>query len=156
MAARIAPDEVGAKHQPLHHFVAKAPWDEAELLAAVRTFVLPKIEKRAPIRAWIIDDTGIPKKGKHSIGVARQYCGELGKQDNCQVAVTLSVASDHASLPIALRLYLPEVWASDAARPSQAGVPKDVVFQTKPQIAFDRSPTYNMRRFVTLERMVAA
>lgn len=90
MAARIAPDEVGAKHQSLHHFVAKAPWDEAELLSAVRTFVLPKIEKDAPIRAWIVDDTGIPKKGKHSVGVARQYCGELGKQDNCQVAVTLS------------------------------------------------------------------
>ncbi len=68
MAARIAPDEVGVKHQSLHHFVAKAPWDEVELLAAVRTFVLPKIEKQAPIRAWIIDDTGIPKKGKHPIG----------------------------------------------------------------------------------------
>lgn len=94
MAARIAPDDVGAKHQSLHHFVAKAPWDEADLIAAVRTFVLPKIEERAPIRGWIIDDTGIPKKGKHSVAVARQYCGELGKQDNCQVAVTLSVASD--------------------------------------------------------------
>ena len=138
MAARIAPDEVGAKHQSLHHFVAKAPWDEAELLAAVRTFVLPKIEKQAPIRGWIINDTGIPKKGKHSVAVARQYCGELGKQDNCQVAVTLSVASDHASLPIALRLYLPEVWASDIARRKKAGVPEDVVFRTKPQIALDQ------------------
>ena len=138
MAARIAPDEVGAKHQSLHHFVAKAPWDEAELLTAVRTFVLPKIEKLAPIRGWIVDDTGIPKKGKHSVAVARQYCGELGKQDNCQVAVTLSVASDHASLPIALRLYLPEVWASDPARRKKAGVPEDVVFRTKPQIALDQ------------------
>jgi SRSO17 transposase len=138
MAARIAPDEVGAKHQSLHHFVAKAPWDEAELLAAVRTFVLPKIEKQAPIRGWIVDDTGIPKKGKHSVAVTRQYCGELGKQDNCQVAVTLSVATDHASLPIALRLYLPEVWANDAARCKKAGVPKDVVFQTKPHIALDQ------------------
>jgi len=138
MAARIAPDEVGAKHQSLHHFVAKAPWDEVELLAAVRTFVLPKIEKLAPIRGWIIDDTGIPKKGKHSVAVARQYCGELGKQDNCQVAVTLSVASDQASLPIALRLYLPETWANDKARCEKAGVPKDVTFQTKPQIALDQ------------------
>ena len=138
MAARIAPDEVGAKHQSLHNFVAKAPCDEADLLAAVRAFVLPKIERHAPIRAWIIDDTGIPKKGKHSIGVARQYCGELGKQDNCQVAVTLSIASDLASLPIALRLYLPEVWASDAARRKKAGVPEDVVFRTKPQIALDQ------------------
>jgi SRSO17 transposase len=87
MAARIAPGDIGAKHQSLHHFVAKAPWDEARLLAAMRGYVLPKMEKRAPIRAWIIDDTGIPKKGRHSVGVARQYCGELGKQDNCQVAV---------------------------------------------------------------------
>ena len=138
MAARIAPGEVGAMHQSLHHFVAKSAWDEAKLLAAVRSFVLPKIEKQAPIRAWIIDDTGIPKKGKHSVAVARQYCGELGKQDNCQVAVTLSVASDHASLPIALRLYLPEVWADDAARCKRAGVPKDVIFQTKPRIALDQ------------------
>jgi SRSO17 transposase len=85
MAARIAPGEVSAKHQSLHHFVAKASWNEAALLSAVCTFVLPKIEQQAPIRAWIIDDTGIPKKGKHSVGVARQYCGELGKQDPAAV-----------------------------------------------------------------------
>jgi SRSO17 transposase len=99
MAARIAPGDIGAKHQSLHHFVAKAPWNEAWLFAAVRDYVLPKMEKRAPIRAWIIDDTGIPKKGRHSVGVARQYCGELGKQDNCQAAVTLSVASAHLCQP---------------------------------------------------------
>ena len=87
------------------------------------------------IRAWIIDDTGFPKKGTHSVGVARQYCGQLGKQDNCQVAVTLSVANDDASLPIACRLYLPEAWANDSARCAKAGVPEDVTFQTKPQIA---------------------
>jgi SRSO17 transposase len=138
MAARVAPDDVGATHQSLHHFVAKAPWDEMALLAAVRTFVLPKMQKHAPIRAWIIDDTGIPKKGKHSVAVARQYCGELGKQDNCQVAVTLSVASDQASLPIALRLYLPETWADDAERRKKAGVPETITFQTKPLIALDQ------------------
>jgi SRSO17 transposase len=152
MAARIAPDAVGAKHQSLHHFVAKAPWDEAELLSAVCTFVLPKIEKDAPIRAWIVDDTGIPKKGKHSVGVARQYCGELGKQDNCQVAVTLSVASDLASLPIALRLYLPELWANDKARRAKAGIPDGIEFRTKPRIALDqirlprRRKTHDLRR----------
>ena len=138
MAAHITPDGVGAKHQSLHHFVAKAPWDEAELLSAVRTFILPKIEKDAPIRAWIVDDTGIPKKGKHSVGMARQYCGELGKQDNCQIAVTLSVASDLASLPIALRLYLPEPWANDKARRAKAGIPDENEFQTKPRIALDQ------------------
>ena len=135
MAARLAPDAIGAKHQSLHHFVAKAPWQDAALLSAVRAFVLPKMERQAPIRAWIIDDTGMPKKGRHSVGVARQYCGELGKQDNCQVAVTLSAASDHASLPIALRLYLPQAWTNDKARCKKAGVPKGIEFQTKPQIA---------------------
>jgi SRSO17 transposase len=138
MAARVAPDAVGAKHQSLHHFVAKAPWQEAALLDAVRTFVLAKMESQAPIRAWIIDDTGIPKKGKHSVGVARQCCGELGKQDNCQVAVRLSVASDQASLPIALRVYLPEAWANDKTRRKKAGVPKEIAFETKPQIALDQ------------------
>jgi SRSO17 transposase len=138
MAARVAPTETGAKHQSLHHFVAKAPWEETKLIASVRTFVLPAMEKRAPIRAWIVDDTGIPKKGKHSVGVARQYCGQLGKQDNCQVAVTLSVATDHASLPIALRLYLPETWADDRARREKVGVPEEITFATKPQIALDQ------------------
>ena len=138
MAARVAPAEVGAKHQSLHHFVAKAPWDETELLTSVRAFVLPIMAKTAPLRAWIIDDTGMPKKGKHSVGVARQYCGELGKQDNCQVAVTLSVASDHASLPIALQLYLPEAWADDEARREKAGVPDEIKFATKPRIALDQ------------------
>jgi SRSO17 transposase len=138
MAARLAPDAIGSKHQSLHHFVAKAPWQDAALLSAVCAFVLPKMERQAPIRAWIIDDTGIPKKGKHSVGVARQYCGELGKQDNCQVAVTLSLASKLASMPIALRLYLPEAWASDMTRRKKAGVPKEIRFETKPQIALDQ------------------
>lgn len=138
MAARIAPGEVGAKHQSLHHFVAKAPWDEARLLAAMRDYVLPKMDRQSPIRAWIVDDTGIRKKGRHSVGVARQYCGEIGKQDNCQVAVTLSVASDHASLPIACRLYLPEAWVNDEERRRKAGIPEAIAFRTKPQIALDQ------------------
>jgi SRSO17 transposase len=140
------PEAVGAKHQSLHHFVAKAPWDEAELLAAVRSFVLPKMKARAPIRAWIADDTGIPKKGKDSVGVARQYCGEPSKQDNCQVAVTLSVASDQASLPIAVRLYLAQAWANDQARRKKAGVPTESTFQTKPQIALNQNAPSNRRR----------
>jgi SRSO17 transposase len=150
MAARIAPREVGAKHQSLHHFVAKAPWDEAKLLATVREYVLPTIENQASVRAWIVDDTGIPKKGKHSVGVARQYCGEIGKQDNCQVAVTLSVASDQASLPIAFRLYLPEAWAKDEEQRRKAGIPSDIAFRTKPQIALDQS----VRRSPTMCRKV--
>src|SRR3954451_7030375 len=138
MAARVEPFRVGAAHQSLHHFVAKASWDEAAVLTAVRGHVLPAIEAHGPIRSWIVDDTGLPKKGKLSVGVARQYCGQLGKQDNCQVAVTLSIANEHASLPIAYRLYLPEAWAADPARRARAGVPEEVGFATKPSIALDQ------------------
>ena len=135
MAARLAPDNVRRMHQSLHHLVADAPWNDEEMLAEVRRYVLPRMQKHGPVVAWIIDDTGFPKKGPHSVGVARQYCGQLGKQDNCQVAVSLSVANDHASLPIASQLYLPEAWTADDARRRKAGMPDDIVFQTKPEIA---------------------
>ena len=132
IAARVHPDQVSAAHQSLHHLVAKATWSDEALLAAVRAQVLPAL---GPVTAWIVDDTGFPKRGRHSVGVARQYCGELGKQDNCQVAVSLSVANEQASLPIAYRLYLPEAWAGDPERRAKAGVPGEIAFQTKPQIA---------------------
>ena len=121
MAARVEPERVRAAHQSLHHFVAKADSSNNAVLSAVRAHVLPAIERYGAIRAWIIDDTGMPKKGTHSVGVARQYYGQLGKQDNCQVAVTLSVANDHASLLIAHRLYLPRPWADNPARRARAG-----------------------------------
>jgi SRSO17 transposase len=116
MAARLAPDNVRRMHQSLHHLVADAPWNDEEMLAEVRRFVLPTMEKHGPVVAWIVDDTGFPKQGKHSVGVARQYCGQVGKQDNCQTAVSLSVSTWSASLPIAWRLYLPEVWCQDSER----------------------------------------
>ena len=141
LAAVTAPSRVAAKHQSLLHFVGQAPWSDEALMGRVRDWVLPRIERRGAIRAWIIDDTGFPKKGKHSVGVARQYCGQLGKQDNCQVAVSLSVANDAASLPIAWRLYLPQIWADDPQRCKKAKVPDDVTFQTKPQIALDQIRT---------------
>jgi SRSO17 transposase len=135
MAARIAPARVQAAHQSLHHVVATAEWDDAAVLAAVRERVLPAIEAHGPVRYWMVDDTAFPKQGRHSVGVARQYCGQLGKQDNCQVAVSLSVANDDASLPIAWRLYLPEAWAEDPARRTKAGVPEEIGFATKTAIA---------------------
>jgi SRSO17 transposase len=138
MAARLEPARVQAAHQSLHHFVAKADWSDAALLTLVRAHVLPEMERHGPIRAWVVDDTGFPKKGRHSVGVTRQYCGQIGKQENCQVAVTLSVANSHASLPIACRLYLPELWVEDQERRAKAGVPEGVTFRTKPEIALDQ------------------
>ena len=108
------------------------------MLEQVRQQVLPAMQKHGLVVAWIIDDTGFPKQGKHSVGVAHQYCGELGKSANCQAAVSLSVSTWNASLPIAWRLYLPEVWCQDAARCEQAGVPKQMGFQTKPEMALEQ------------------
>ena len=138
MAAMTAPERTSAQHQSLLHFVGKGDWSDADVLAKVREYVVPKIEQHGAISAWIIDDTGFPKKGTHSVGVARQYCGQLGKQDNCQVAVSLSIANDHASLPVAYRMYLPESWADDMGRREKVGVPADVQFKTKPEIALEQ------------------
>jgi SRSO17 transposase len=138
MAARLAGDNVGRMHQSLHHLIADAPWNDQEMLEQVWQRVLPSMQKHGPVVAWIVDDTSFPKQGKHSVGVARQYCGELGKSDNCQAAVSLSVSTWHSSLPIAWRLYLPEVWCQDAERCRQAGVPEEVGFQSKPDIALEQ------------------
>lgn len=139
LAAVTAPARVSAKHQSLLHFVGQSPWSDAALIARVRDWVLPRMVARGgPITAWIIDDTGFPKKGRHSVGVARQYCGQLGKRDNCQVAVSLSIANEAASLPVAWRLYLPEPWAQDPELRRKAKIPDGVGFQTKPQIALDQ------------------
>jgi SRSO17 transposase len=138
MAARLDPDHVGRMHQSLHHLVAEAPWDDELLLDRALDTVLPSMLRQSPIAAWVVDDTGFPKKGQHSVGVARQYCGQVGKQDNCRVAVSLSVTTDHSSLPVAFRLYLPDIWANDKQKRKKAGVPEDILFQTKPQIALDQ------------------
>lgn len=138
LAAVTAPSRVSAQHQSLLHFVAQSPWSDARVLAKVLELTLPSITAREPIEAWIIDDTSFPKKGKHSVGVTRQYSGQLGKQDNCQVAVSLSIANASASLPIAYGLYLPKDWAADPARRKKAGVPDEVIFKTKPEIALDQ------------------
>ena len=138
MAARTAPSRTAAQHQSLLHFVGIANWSDEEVLAKVREMVLPAIEKKGPIEAWIIDDTAFPKQGKHSVGVHHQYCGQLGKQANCQVTVSLSIANHAASLPVAHRLYLPEAWTKDRTRRKKAGVPKQIKFKTKPEIALDQ------------------
>jgi SRSO17 transposase len=138
MAAVTCPGHVSAQHQSLLHFVGNSPWSDERVLGKVQELVVPSITRREPIQAWIIDDTGIPKKGEHSVGVHHQYCGQLGKQANCQVAVTLSIANHHGSLPIAHRLYLPKEWIDDEERREKAHVPPDITFKTKPQIALEQ------------------
>jgi SRSO17 transposase len=138
MAARLAPDNVGRMHQSLHHVVADAPWSDEAVLDSSLDFVLPAMLRQGPVVAWVVDDTGFPKKGKESVGVARQYCGQVGKQDNCRVAVSLSVTTDSASMPVAYRLYLPEVWIQDGERRKKTGVPQEIQFQTKPDIALEQ------------------
>jgi SRSO17 transposase len=138
MAARLDGDNVQPMRQSLHHLVAKAPWSDEALLEQVRHHVVPAMQKHGPVVAWIVDDTGFPKKGKHSVGVTRQYCGQVGKQENCRVAVSLSVATWSSSLPISYRLYLPKEWAEDSDRRKKAEVPEEVQFQTKPEIALEQ------------------
>jgi SRSO17 transposase len=138
LAAMTAPERTAAQHQSLLHFVGQAPWSDEPVLAKVRELVLPRLRRHGPIEAWIIDDTSFPKQGRHSVGVAHQYCGQLGKQANCQVAVSLSLANHHGSLPVAWRLFLPQAWIRDEERRRKAGVPEQTKFKTKPQIALEQ------------------
>ena len=137
MAARVCPDNVRSAHQSMHHLVADAAWDDRAALAAVAQAVVPELLKQQKSCWWILDDTSHVKKGTHSVGVARQYCGRLGKQENCRVAVSLSIATWTNSLPIAWRLYLPEIWANDPKKRKAAGIPEQVRFETKPKIALE-------------------
>jgi SRSO17 transposase len=138
MAARLAPDHVRRMHQSLHHVVADAPWSDEAVLDRCLDFVLPAMLRQEPVVAWVVDDTGFPKKGHESVGVARQYCGQVGKQDNCRVAVSLSITTEKASMPVAFRLYLPEAWTKDRKRRQKTGVPQEIQFQTKAEIALEQ------------------
>jgi len=137
LAAHTDPLHVSSQHQSLHHLVAMSEWSDTAVLERVRKWVMPRLGQKSKFY-WIIDDTGFPKKGEHSVGVARQYCGQLGKQDNCQVAVSLSLATEQGSVPIEFQLYLPEKWAKDQRRRKKAGVPQEVKFLTKPEIALEQ------------------
>jgi SRSO17 transposase len=136
--ARLAPDNVRRMHPSLHHLVADAPWSDEAVLAQVRSYAWAALREKGPVQAWIVDDTGFPKKGTHSVGVARPYGGQVGKPENCRVAVSLPVSTRTASLPMAWRLYLPHEWADDPARRKQAGVPEEIQFETKPAIALQQ------------------
>jgi SRSO17 transposase len=135
-------------HQSLHHVVAHAPWSDEDMLEAVRQYALPVMQKQGPVLAWVVDDTGFVKKGTHSVGVTRQYCGQVGKQENCRVGVSLSVSTAEASLPIAWRLYLPQVWTQDKKRRKATGIPEEICFQTKPKIALQQIRTAVEREII--------
>ena len=134
MAQHLAPTATRSKHQSLHHFVADSAWSDEEMLLRVAQWVVPAMDF-SDGGWWIVDDTGFPKQGTHSVGVARQYCGMLGKQDNCQVAVSVTLACQAGSLPVAWQLYLPKEWVDDEPRRHKAGVPEETSFATKPAIA---------------------
>ena len=138
MAARLGGANVRRMHQSLHHLVADAPWNDEAVLNRCLETVVPAMLRRDSVVAWVVDDTGFPRKGHESVGVARQYCGQIGKQDNCRVAVSLSVTTEQASMPVAFRLYLPDSWVQDRKRRKRTGVPDSIQFQTKPQIALEQ------------------
>ena len=123
MAARVCPENVRSAHQSMHHLVADADWEDRAVLGAVAQQVVPELLKKDPQCWWIVDDTSHVKKGTHSVGVARQYCGRLGKTENCQIAVSLSLATTRGSVPLDYRLYLPQEWTDEPARCRKAGVP---------------------------------
>jgi SRSO17 transposase len=127
MAARL-----GVESQRLQQFLADSPWDDNDLWRVIRREVLPHFE---PLEAWIVDETGWLKQGKHSVGVARQYCGAVGKRANCQVSVELVLSDGEVAAPVGGRLYLPQSWLEDPRRCVKAGVPAELGFATKPQIA---------------------
>lgn len=120
--------------QSMQQFIGQSPWDPMP----IRRRLAERISKElVPAHAWIVDDTGFPKKGNHSVGVARQYSGTLGKVGNCQVAVSLNLATDDASMPLNYALYLPESWTTDPERMKRAGVPEGTIFKNKWQLAHD-------------------
>ena len=144
MAAALDPVNTRSKHQALHHFVADSPWSDQKILDEAWKWVDARIPA-AKQRYLIVDDTGMPKKGSNSVGVSHQYCGQLGKQTNCQVAVSVSLASEKASVPVAWQLYLPKSWSEDRDRCDVVGVPKDIEFATKAQIALTQLQQYRER-----------
>jgi SRSO17 transposase len=132
-AARIATQLPDGEVQALQQFIGQSPWEWAPLRQQLAQRMTRELQ---PVAAWVVDDTGFPKKGTHSVGVARQYSGTLGKVGNCQVAVSLHYATDDAAVPLDFQLYLPEEWLT-AERRHEAQIPDDVTFKTKGDIALD-------------------
>lgn len=139
MAARACadPDEVDAVKQRLGHFMVDSAWSDCDVRGVAARHAVSAMVEREPITAWILDDTGFLKQGTHSVGVQRQYTGSAGKVTNCQVAVSLSIATETEHVPIDFELYLPKSWTEDAKRRKEARIPKGLVFKTKPELALE-------------------
>jgi SRSO17 transposase len=137
IAARACPDpcKTDAMHQRLLHFAVDSRWSDRDVRREAAQYALSAMTQREPVEAWIVDDTGFLKQGKHSVGVQRQYTGSAGKITNCQIGVSLSITTRTEHVPIDFELYLPESWANDSARRQEARIPEDVTFKTKPQLA---------------------
>jgi SRSO17 transposase len=137
IAARACgkPDQVDAAHQRLLHFLADSDWSDGEVRCAAAMYALAQLTRNESVETWIIDDTGFLKQGKHSVGVQRQYTGSAGKITNCQIGVSLTVATPSDHLPVDFELYLPKCWTDDPARRREARIPDEVVFKTKPELA---------------------
>jgi len=130
MADRLPDGDV----QALQQFVSQSPWPTKE----VRASLARKVEGEFVVEPyWLVDEVSFPKQGKHSVGVARQYCGALGKTANCQVAVTLDLGTEESSTPLNWALYLPEQWINDPVRRKKAGIPEEIIFKTKTELALD-------------------
>ena len=139
IASRATGDgrECQRMHDRLLHFVGDSPWDDRAVRREAASYVVGVLGAREPVTTWIVDDTGFPKQGTHSVGVQRQYTGTLGKIGNCQIGVSLVVATRTEHVPIDFALYLPRSWTEDAARRVEAKIPDEVVFKTKPELALD-------------------
>jgi SRSO17 transposase len=139
IAARAAgePEATCRLHDRLLHFVRESPWDDRAVRREAAQYVLTALSEREAVTTWIIDDTGMLKQGKHSPGVQRQYTGSAGKVTNCQIAVSLSLATRTEQVPVDFELYVPESWATDPKRRKRARIPDSVVFKTKVELALD-------------------
>jgi SRSO17 transposase len=124
-----------AAHQRVQHFITDSNWSDRDARVAAARYGLAPIAAAAQVWAWVIDDTGFLKKGEHSVGVQRQYTGSAGKITNCQIGVSLTLATPQDHLPVDFELYLPESWTDVPARREEAKIPDDVEFKTKPQLA---------------------
>jgi SRSO17 transposase len=126
-------EQTSARYESVQQFVADSPWEPALLVRGCAERVAPEIS----VVAWVVDDTGVVKDGKHSPGVKRQYSGTLGKIGNCQITVSVHAVGERGTLPLGWRLYLPEEWCDDLSRRRKAKVPDEVAFRTKPQLGAD-------------------